>query len=110
MSACSHITRKALVKVQVVFNPPSQGGRHTMPVGSGYAPYLRSGLVQDDLAVRVEGIPLGASFGDNIEILLELCYYPKINYGSLKQGVPVQLIEGIKVVAEGVCTSEIFTA
>lgn len=80
-----------------------------MPVGSGYAPYLRSGLAAEDLAVRVNDVPAGADFGQTITVTIELSYYPKLDYGALAAGVPFQLIEGPKIVAEGVCKSAIIT-
>ncbi len=80
-----------------------------MPIGSGYAPYLRSGLVAEDVAVRVNNIPTGADFGQAISVLIELSYYPQQDYGALAEGVPIQLIEGPKVVAEGICKSGIIT-
>ena len=76
-----------------------------MPVGSGYAPYLRTGLIPDDLAVRVNDLPVTAVFGQPITAKLELCYYPKIDYGGLKKGVPIELVEGPKIVARGHCKS-----
>ena len=81
-----------------------------MPVGSGYAPYLRSALVAEDLAVRVNDVPVGADFGQTISVLIELSYYPQQDYGNLTDGVPIQLIEGSKTVAEGTCKSRIITA
>lgn len=80
-----------------------------MPVGSGYAPYLRSALADEDLAVRVNNIPVGADFGQTISVLIELSYYPQQDYGMLADGVPIQLIEGPKIVAEGICKSGIIT-
>jgi hypothetical protein len=100
----SHHSR-ARVAVEIVFVSPSEGGRQVLPVGSGYAPYLRTGLVSDDLAVRVHDVPATATFGDVLTVSLELCYYPEIDYGPLKEGVPIQLVEGPRVVARGHCKS-----
>jgi hypothetical protein len=79
-----------------------------MPFGSGYAPYLRSALVAGDLGVRVVNIPTGASFGQTIRVLLELTYHPQQNYGFLEAGVSFMLVEGSRIVAQGVCKSSIF--
>ena len=97
----------AYVIAEVTFKPHSQGGRPIMPVGSGYAPYLRSSLAGEDLAVRVNNVPDGAQFGESITVSIELSYFPQFDYGALAEGVPIQLIEGPKVVAEGVCKSAI---
>lgn len=80
-----------------------------MPVGSGYAPYIRTDLVPDDLAVRVNNVPDGAQFGEAITVTLELSYFPQLDYGQLVDGILIKLIEGPKVVAEGVCKSSIVT-
>jgi hypothetical protein len=99
----------AHVLAEVAFKPHNAGGRPMMPVGSGYAPYLRSEVTAEDLAVRVNNVPAGADFGQTISVSIELSYYPQQDYGPLVDGVPIQLIEGPKVVAEGVCKSAIIT-
>jgi len=81
-----------------------------MPVGSGYAPYLRTGLVAEDLAVRINEVPSGAMFGEFVVVSIELIYHPRIDYGHLTDGVPIQLIEGTKVVAVGFCRSEMVSS
>lgn len=110
MSAANETKTTAYVLAEVTFKPHSAGGRPMMPVGSGYAPYLRSGLANDDLAVRVNNVPDGAQFGQAISVTIELSYFPKFDYGALADGVPIQLIEGPKVVAEGMCKSSIITS
>lgn len=109
MSASDKTKVAAYILAEVIFKPHSAGGRSMMPVGSGYAPYLRSGLTPEDLAVRVNNIPSGAQFGQAINVTIELSYYPKLNYGALAESVPIQLIEGPKIVAEGICKSPIIT-
>ena len=81
-----------------------------MPIGNGYAPYIRSARASEDLAVRVNNIPEGAQFGQRIMVTLELSYFAQLDYGALAEGVPFELIEGPKVVAEGVCKSKIITS
>ncbi len=98
---------RAHVVVEVAFVPPSQGGRPVMPVGNGYAPYLRTGLVPDDLAVRMRDVPATATFGEPITVSLELSYYPEIDYGPLDDGVAIDLLEGPKIVARGHCKSRL---
>jgi hypothetical protein len=105
----STATKAPHIKAELIFKPYSQGGRPLMPVGSGYAPYLRSNLVSDDLAVRVNNIPDNAQFGEAINVTLELSYFPQLDYGPLADGVPIMLIEGPKVIAEGCCKSSIIT-
>jgi len=95
------------VLADVIFVPYGEGGRIVMPVGSGYAPYLRSQFMSEDLAVRINNIPAGAQFGQVIRVAIELTYYPAIDYGPLAEGVTIYLIEGPKVVARGNCRSSI---
>lgn len=99
--------KPACILVEVTFKPPNQGGRVVMPMGSGYAPYLRCTALDEDLAVRVNDVPDGARFGERITVSLELTYHPAVNYGALAPGVAFQLLEGPQVVAEGVCSSAI---
>lgn len=107
MSFSRDIKVAAHVLAEVTFKAHAAGGRPMMPVGSGYAPYLRSSLVGEDLAVRVNNVPVGADFGQTISVSIELSYYPQQDYGALAEGVAIQLIEGPKIVAEGVCKSGI---
>jgi hypothetical protein len=107
MSASRESKVAAHILAEVTFKPHSAGGRPMMPVGSGYAPYLRSGLTSEALAVRVNNVPAGAQFGQAINVTIELSYYPKFDYGALAEGLPIQLVEGPKVVAEGICRSPI---
>lgn len=109
MSAPTQTRKAAHIVAEVTFKPYDQGGRSVMPVGSGYAPYLRTGLVPDDLAVRVNNVPAGAEFGAAIMVTIELTYYPQLDYGPLADGVPIMLVEGPKVIAEGICKSPIIT-
>lgn len=109
MSTPPKTTKAAHVVAEVTFKPYNQGGRPLMPVGSGYAPYLRTNLVQEDLAVRVNDVPFGAEFGAAITVTLELTYFPQLDYGPLADGVPIMLIEGPKIIAEGICKSSIIT-
>lgn len=99
--------KKAYIIANVTFKPHSEGGRGLMPVGDGYAPYLRSAVVKEDLAVRINGIPKGAEQGEVITVEVELTYYDKMSYGELSKDLPVELIEGPKTVASGICVSQI---
>ncbi|RYG31288.1 hypothetical protein EON81_23235 [bacterium] len=99
--------KSAHITAEVTFRPHSQGGLPAMPVGSGFAPYLRTDLVPDELAVRVEDVPGDARFGEPVQVKLELSYHPDLDYGPLREGVRFVLILGSKTVAEGVCTSPI---
>ncbi len=109
MNSPSQVPKKAHVVAEVTFKPHDKGGRPVMPVGRGYAPYLRTGLVPEDFAVRVDNVPPGSEFGVAITITLELTYFPKLDYGPLADGVPIKLVEGPKIVAEGICKSSIIT-
>lgn len=78
-----------------------------MPLGSGYAPQLRFEGAREALAVRVNDVPADACFGQAIAVHIELSYHPQMDYGALAPGVRFQLLEGPKVVADGVCRSAI---
>jgi len=101
------IDTAAHVVAEVTFKPQSEGGRPLMPLGDGYAPYLRTQLTDRDLAVRINKVPDGAKHGDTIRVIIELSYYPKFDYGNLTEGTSIQLIEGPRIVAEGRCLSGI---
>lgn len=108
MNAVDETKVAAHILAEVTFKPHSAGGRAAIPIGSGYAPYLRSGLTHEDLAVRIN-VPSGTQFDQAINITIELSYYPKRDYGALAEGVPIQLMEGPKIIAEGICKSPIIT-
>lgn len=99
--------RKAYVDARVRFFRYEDGGRPQMPIGSGYAPYIRSQSLQQDLAVRVNNVPAGAELDSEVQVELELSWFPRFNYDALKKGVKFVLVEGPKVVAEGVCCSDL---
>lgn len=94
-----------VVVANVMFFPPSRGGRQTMPEGDGYSPYFRSGSMSESLAVRVLGMPDDARFDSAIIIRIELIYHPSLKYGALKVGERFFLSEGAKTIAEGVLVS-----
>ena len=79
-----------------------------MPVGSGYAPYIRTSSLKEDLPVRLYGLPESGNFDAEYNVELELSYHPRIDYSGLKSGDEFSLIEGVKVVGSGVISSGIF--
>jgi hypothetical protein len=96
------------VKSNVVFYPTEVGGRGCMPRGDGYAPYIKvANSIQ--FAVRIYDIPSNAQFGDHIEVIMELMYYPKLDYAHLQCGTTFTILEGPKVIGEGVVDSEIYS-
>jgi len=76
-----------------------------MPEGDGYAPYLRTDSLDGGLAVRIIGIPEGASFASLLSVEVELTYHRFLSYGELQLGQGFYLTEGSKRVAEGVIES-----
>lgn len=96
------------VKAKVLFYPPARGGRLIVPTGDGYAPYLRATPCVDDLAIRINGMPPDGKFDTTYDVALELSYHPRIDYAKLKEGIRFLLIEGPKMVGEGVVTSAIY--
>lgn len=96
------------VKARVVFYSPQRGGRLTVPVGDGYAPYLRpDGFTAYGAAVRVRGMPDHESQHEvTYAVEIELTYYPHPEYWSLIPGATFLLVEGPKVVGNGEITSE----
>jgi hypothetical protein len=79
-----------------------------MPVGSGYAPYIRASSFKEDLPIRVYGLPASGRFDAEYDAELELSYHPRLDYSALKSGDEFSLIEGVKVIGSGVILSEIF--
>jgi hypothetical protein len=94
------------VQARVLFY--ARGGRSTVPIGDGYAPYLRAASFADVLAVRVNGMPLEGKFDTEYGVALELTHHPRIDYSKLKEGTNFFLLEGPKTVGEGVVTSAIY--
>lgn len=89
------------VKVSLVFKAYSSGGRIVMPEGDGYSPYYVSKGVPSGVAVRVLGVPSDAKFEVPFIAILDLVYYPAVDYGRLEVGESFSLLEGPKVVANG---------
>jgi len=48
------------------------------------------------------------SFETEYEVELELSYHPRIDYSPLSEGKKFKLIEGPKMVGEGIVTSMIY--
>ena len=79
-----------------------------MPVGNGYAPYIRSKALPDDYMVRIMGLPEIGAFGQTYEIDVELSYHPRLDYSSLRPGTHFLLVEGPKTIGSGEVRSEMF--
>jgi len=79
-----------------------------MPVGSGFAPYLRSSVFSNDLAVRINGMPVSGKYATDYEVEVELSYHPKVDYSLLEIGTRFEVIEGRKVVGKGNVLSAIY--
>jgi hypothetical protein len=91
------------VRATVVFYPPSRGGRPTVPVGDGYAPYLRPrGATFYGLAVRLYGMPdHGGQYDVPYSVEIEMTYHPRRDYSSLTPGATFIIVEGPQAVGEG---------
>lgn len=72
-----------------------------MPVGTGYAPYLRIPGEDDIYAVRINEMPSDGEYSDEYAIEVELTYHPRIDYSSLLKADRFEIIEGPTVVDEG---------
>lgn len=96
------------VKARVKFNARDHGGRPFVPIRDGYAPYVRSAAITQDLPVRVNGMPINGKYEMPYEVEVELMYHPKIDYSPLVEGTEFTLIEGTKTVGEGAITSAIY--
>jgi len=98
--------KRFYVKADVLFFSSNQGGRFCVPVGDGYAPYLRIVSSEIVFPVRINGMPTVASkFEITYAVELELTYYPQIDYSSLIFGITFELVEGPKVIGNGKITS-----
>ena len=97
------MSRPAHCKVRLQFFTPEQGGRPQVPTGDGYAPYAR--VAGNDLPVRLVGMPGDGKYETEYEVLLELTYHPSLDYSALAAGTRFELIEGPRVVAQGIVVS-----
>jgi hypothetical protein len=96
------------VKAQITFYEHERGGRPFVPIRDGYAPYLRVEGSIVDLPVRVIGMPLNGRFGVAHQVELELMYPSKLDYGTLVEGCGFKVVEGPKIVGEGVVLSSAY--
>ncbi|HEY3757190.1 MAG TPA: hypothetical protein VGL42_13650 [Opitutaceae bacterium] len=81
----------------------------SMPIGDGYAPYLRSVAMPEDVPVRVLGLPKNGTFDASHDVELELTAHPEIDCSALEHSEPFELVMGVKVVGQGVVSSDIFS-
>ena len=100
--------QQSFVKARVLFYAPNRGGRPYVPIRDGYAPYIRAEGLAEDLAIRVNKMPLNGKYETWYDVELELSYHPRIDYSPLVKETAFKLIEGPKIVGEGVVTSPIF--
>jgi hypothetical protein len=100
---------KSLVRAKVLFYSPGRGGRPFVPIRDGYAPYIRADGLPEDMAIRVNGMPLNGTYETWYDVELELSYHTTLDYSPLVEGTAFRLIEGQKIVGEGVVTSSIFS-
>jgi hypothetical protein len=96
------------VKARVLLYPMHRGGRPSVLIGDGYAPYVRIAGLASDLPIRINGMPRDGRYEVSYDVELELSYHPRIDYSQLREDVQIQIIEGPKVVGEGVVTSAVY--
>lgn len=97
------------VKAQILFFAPSHGGRQAVPIGDGFAPYIRAKMLAEDLPVRINGMPVkNGQFESQYEVEIELMYYSKLDYSSLLSGTEFELIEGVRPIGAGEIISPIY--
>jgi len=95
------------IRAKVLFYPYDRGGRVCLPVGDGYAPYVRIEGASHDLAVRLNGLPLEGIYDVQYDVEMELMYHPQVDYGVMSIGKTFTLVEGIKAIGEGFMVSAI---
>jgi hypothetical protein len=109
---------KPTLLVEMVFLPPQEGGRQSVPVFGTQAEY-RPHLVVQERTVRqarmtgntvderylgvgfVDG-PRQFGFGEAIRCVLRLMYFPDVDYAELTSGTTFTVREGARIVAHGV--------
>ena len=94
------------IKISVTFLSHELGGRHCLPISSGYCPYFVIPGQDDCLAVRFIDFPESAQFEIPVITQVELMYASSVDYSSLKPGVKFKVKEGIKTVATGIVLQE----
>ena len=92
---------KKLIEVEVTFKSEENGGRPQLPEGSGYSPHFiaKSGTM---LGVVFVDFPEEAKFGEVVKCKVGLLYHPNEMYDELIGGTDFQIVEGAKVVGNGV--------
>ena len=96
------------LKACVQFFSVDHGGRPFVPIRNGYAPYIRSDANAQDLAVRINGMPINGKYETPYDVEIELTYHPRVDYSCLINGTKFTMIEGSKTVGEGTVTSAIY--
>jgi len=104
--------------VELVFVSPEDGGRQSVPIFGTPAEYRPHLVVQDRtvrrarmvgntidetyLAVSFVDGPGKFGFGETVECVLRLSYFPDLDYAELTPGAQFTVREGARVVAHGV--------
>lgn len=89
-----------IVLVQLEVRSVGDGGRHA-PFTDGYAPHLVVADTTDWLGVRARNTdPIYP--GESAEVPFELMYFGEVDYSGLKTGARVSMMEGTRVVGDGV--------
>ncbi|SHO57934.1 hypothetical protein [Vibrio quintilis] len=89
------------IQSTVCFLPAPEGGRASLPVGTGYAPHIVIPEEGRYLAVRFIDIPQDIQPGQAFSVTLQLMY-PDVDYSALKKGVLFEIREGRRAVGTGV--------
>ena len=87
-----------IIEAEVAFQ---KGGRIQLPTGTGYAPHLVVTGDKQWLGVRFHDFPTGARFDEPCQVMIELLYPDRVDYGKLEKDATFAVHEGPKVVATG---------
>ena len=88
-----------IVSVDLVFTPPSEGGKECLPTGDGYSPHACTMNGQEYLPVRLSEIPDTSAHGETVRAVMELMYPNRLDYDPILTGEEFRLLEGDRVVA-----------
>lgn len=89
-------------KARVLFNLPEEGGRPAVPIGDGYAPYLRVDGLAQDVAIRINGMPSqNGRYEVFYEVDIEVMYPSEPICAALSVLRGFSLIEGAKTIGVG---------
>ena len=78
-----------------------------MPCGTGYSPHFIVIGSEKYLGVRFIDVPINAKPNISYNQQVELLYPDTMEYDSLKEGIEFQIVEGGKIVGQGIVRENI---